>query len=80
VVKQGAEDFLEAAGFRVAVAWGHQRGIDIEAVSAAEVMLLEAKGSALNPPRQVNYFLSALGELLLRMVSTGAAYGAGPAG
>jgi len=49
-VKQGARDFLEGAGFRVTVAWGHQRGIDIEAVSAAEVLLLEAKGSAQNPP------------------------------
>jgi hypothetical protein len=74
-VKQGAGEFLEAAGFRVAVAWGHQRGIDIEAVSAADVVLLEATGSAQNPPRQVNYFLSALGELLQRMASTSAAYG-----
>ena len=62
--KQGVRDFLEAAGFRVTVAWGHQRGIDIEAVSAAEVVLLEAKGSAQNPPQQVNYFLGALGEPL----------------
>jgi len=30
-------------------------------------MLLEAKGSAMNPPQQVNYFLGALGELLQRM-------------
>jgi hypothetical protein len=74
-VKQGVRDFLEAAGFRVTVAWGHQRGIDIEAVSAAEVVLLEAKGSAQNPPQQVNYFLGALGELLQRMTSPSAVYG-----
>lgn len=74
-VKQGVKDFLEGAGFRVTVAWGHQRGIDIEAVSAAEVLLLEAKGSAQNPPQQVNYFLGALGELLQRMTSPGAVYG-----
>jgi hypothetical protein len=59
-VKQGAKEYLEAAGFRVTVAWGRQRGIDVRAESGAEVMLLEAKGSAVNPPQQVNYFLGAL--------------------
>jgi hypothetical protein len=44
-VKQGAKEYLEAAGFRVTVAWGRQRGIDIRAVSGAEVMLLEAKAA-----------------------------------
>jgi hypothetical protein len=74
-VKQGAKEYLEAAGFRVTVAWGRQRGIDIRAVSGAEVMLLEAKGSAVNPPQQVNYFLGALGELLQRMSDASATYG-----
>ncbi len=74
-VKQGARDFLEARGFHVTVAWGHERGIDIEAVSAAEILLLEAKGSAHNPAQQVNYFLGALGELLQRMTESGAVYG-----
>ena len=60
-VKQGAKEYLKAAGFHVTVAWGRQHGIDIRAVSGAEVMLLEAKGSAMNPPQQVNYFLGALG-------------------
>jgi hypothetical protein len=41
----------------------------------AEVLLLEAKGSAQNPPQQVNYFLGALGELLQRMSEPSAAYG-----
>ena len=74
-VKQGAKEYLEAAGFRVTVAWGRQRGIDIRAVSGAEVMLLEAKGSAVNPPQQVNYFLGALGELLQRLSDPAATYG-----
>lgn len=38
-------------------------------------MLLEAKGSAMNPPQQVNYFLGALGELLQRMSDPEATYG-----
>jgi hypothetical protein len=74
-VKQGAKEYLEAAGFRVTVARGRQRGIDIRAVSGAEVMLLEAKGSAVNPPQQVNYLLGALGELLQRMSDPAATYG-----
>ena len=69
------KEYLEAAGFRVTVAWGRQRGTDIRAVSGAEVMLLEAKGSAVNPPQQVNYFLGALGELLQRMSDPAATYG-----
>src|SRR5260370_30815331 len=56
-VKQGAREFLEAAGFHVTVAWGHERGVDIEAIDAAEILVLEAKGSAQNPPQQVYYFL-----------------------
>jgi hypothetical protein len=43
--------------------------------SGAEVMLLEAKGTAVNPPQQVNYFLGALGELLQRMSDASATYG-----
>jgi hypothetical protein len=59
-VKQGVKEFLETAGFHVSVSWGRERGVDIEAVSSAEVLLLEAKGSAQNPPQQVNYFLGSL--------------------
>jgi hypothetical protein len=74
-VKQGAKQFLEEAGFRVSVAWGRERGTDITAVSGTEILVLEAKGSAPNPPQQVNYFLGALGELLQRMTEPSAAYG-----
>jgi hypothetical protein len=38
-------------------------------------MLLEAKGSAVNPPQQVNYFLGTLGELQQRMSDPAATYG-----
>jgi hypothetical protein len=74
-IKQGAKEYLEAAGFSVTVAWGRQRGIDIRAVSGAEVMLLAAKGTAVNPPRQVNCFLCSIGELLQRMSDSAATYG-----
>ena len=74
-VNQGVKEFLEADGFHVTIAWGRDRGIDIEAVSANGILLREAKGSAQNPPQQVNYFLGALGELLQRMTEPSAAYG-----
>ena len=58
-------------GFHVTIAWGRDRGVDIQAVSPSGIVLLEAKGSAQNPPQQVNYFLSALGELLQRIAEPG---------
>jgi hypothetical protein len=71
----GRKGVPRGGGVPVTVAWGRQHGIDIRAVSGAEVMLLEAKGSAMNPPQQVNYFLAALGELLQRMSDPEATYG-----
>jgi len=44
-VKQGAKEYLEAAGFHVTVACGRQHGIDIRAVSGAEVMLRERRAA-----------------------------------
>lgn len=66
-VKAAAKTHLETAGWTVTVAWGRERGIDIEAHRGAERLYLEAKGEAANPPQQVNYFLAALGELVQRL-------------
>lgn len=41
-VKQGAKEYLEASGFSVTVAWGHQRGIDISAVSDPNPRIAQA--------------------------------------
>lgn len=76
-VKQGTKEFLEAEGFHVTIAWGRDRGVDIQAASPSGIVLLEAKGSAQNPPQQVNYFLSALGELLQRIAEPNARYWTG---
>jgi hypothetical protein len=46
-VKTGGQDFLEAAGFRVTVAWAIS-AVSTSKPSAAEVVLLEAKGSVQN--------------------------------
>ena len=64
-------------GTNVRVAWGRQRGIDIEATRSEppDRLVIEAKGEATLQPQQVNYFLGALGELLQRMNDPNARYG-----
>jgi hypothetical protein len=74
-VKVAVKAHLENEGWRVQVAWGRDRGIDIEARLDDQRLLLEAKGEAANPPQQVNYFLGALGELVQRFTDAGARYG-----
>jgi hypothetical protein len=74
-VKTAVKTALEDRGFTVNVAWGHARGVDIEARSDAEHLYIEAKGDAPTPQMQGNYFLGALGELLQRMSDPEAEYG-----
>jgi hypothetical protein len=57
------------------VAWGRERGIDIEAHRPGGRLLIEAKGEAALAPQQVNYFLGAIGELIQRMTDPDAEYG-----
>jgi hypothetical protein len=66
-VKAAVKAWLEAAGWTVVVAWGRQRGIDIDARRGPERLIIEAKGEALPGPQQVNYFLNAFGEIVQRM-------------
>lgn len=74
-VKAAVKAHLEEAGYRVTVAWGRVRGVDIEATRPDSRMLIEAKGSANLQPQQVSYFLGALGELIQRMSDPAARYG-----
>jgi len=73
-VKAAVKQHLEAQGFSVSVAWGRQRGIDIDARRGDERWVVEAKGAAPRGPQQVNYFLGALGELVQRMHDAAARY------
>jgi hypothetical protein len=59
--------WLEADGWKVVVAWGKARGIDIEATRDGKRWIIEAKGSGSLPAMRVNYFLHILGETLQRM-------------
>ncbi len=74
-VKAAVRDHLEGLGYLVQVMWGRERGIDIVATGPTGRLVLEAKGEVASPPQQVNYFLSALGELVQRMDDPNARYG-----
>ena len=68
-IKGAVRHHLASDGYDVRVAWGRQRGIDIEATRSEppDRLVIEAKGEATLQPQQVNYFLGALGELIQRM-------------
>jgi hypothetical protein len=75
-VKSAVLAFLQARGYTdIKVAWGHQRGVDIDARGPDGRLLIEAKGDAPTPQMQGNYFLGTLGELLQRMDDSDASYG-----
>jgi hypothetical protein len=74
-VKFAVKGVLEQRGFSVAVAWGHIRGVDLEATNDRQRLLIEAKGDAATPQQQGAYFLGALGELVQRMIDPDAEYG-----
>lgn len=73
-VKTAVKRHLEADGFTVAVAWGRERGIDVDARRGNNRWVIEAKGGVPRGPQQVNYFLGALGELVQRMEDDTARY------
>lgn len=67
-------DHLTKEGWTVQVAWGHSRGVDINAQRGDEQWLIEVKGPGSRQPMRVNYFLSILGEMLQRMDNPNARY------
>lgn len=52
-IKSAVKSHPEGDGRVVNVAWGRERGIDIQASRGDETLLIEAKGEAANPPQQV---------------------------
>ena len=58
---------LESNGWSLKVAWGRERGIDIEALRGAERWIIECKGTGSLAPMQNNYFVGVIGELMQRM-------------
>ena len=73
-MKKAVQSFLQDEGWHVTVAWGRDRGIDIEAFKQGRHLVIEAKGDASSPQQQANYFLGALGDLAQRMADPQAIY------
>lgn len=66
---------LEALGYAVTIAWGRERGIDIDAIGPGGRLIVEAKGEVPSQPQKTNYFLGSIGELVQRMSDQDAEYG-----
>lgn len=73
-VKRILERWLTGQGWSVSVRYGHERGIDIEAIRNEERWIIEVKGPGSRQPMRVNYFLAVLGETLQRMSDPRAHY------
>jgi hypothetical protein len=73
-VKEHLRKCLEAKGWCPKIAQGKSRGIDIEALREGKRWVIEVKGCGSRDAMRVNYFLTALGELLQRMNDPSAKY------
>jgi hypothetical protein len=73
-VKRLLAHWLEERGWKVKVAWGFVRGIDIDAERDGKRWIIEAKGGGSRPEMRVNYFIAMLGETLQRMSDPAAKY------
>jgi hypothetical protein len=73
-VKETLARRLRSDGWVVEVHPGKEHGVDIEARRAPETWRIEVKGPGTRAAMRVNYFLSALGEILQRMDDPAARY------
>ena len=73
-IKAVLKDWLENQGWQTQIAWGKERGVDIEAIRGDQRWLIEVKGPGSRNAMRVNYFLAILGELLQRINDPTARY------
>ena len=73
-LKKILKNHLEQEGWKVEVAWGNKKGVDINAYRNNKRWIIEAKGCGSRSAMRVNYFISVLGELLQRMNDDNAIY------
>ena len=66
--------WLEKDGWSSKIAWGKERGIDIDASRNSERWIIEVKGIGSRSEMRVNYFIGMLGETLQRMSDPSAKY------
>lgn len=74
-VKAANKSALEARSYEVVVHWGQKTGCDIEAKLGSSKIVVEAKGEGSRRQMLGNYFLQALGQIILRMEDSNAEYG-----
>ncbi|MEX1248175.1 MAG: hypothetical protein WEA61_06790 [Anaerolineales bacterium] len=73
-VKATVKTWLEKDGWEVHVAWGHERGADIESRREGQRWIVEVKGRGRHEQMNANYFLSILGQIIQRMDDPAARY------
>ena len=73
-VKHILNNMLQKEGWNTKVAWGHNRGIDIDATKNDKRWVIEVKGPGSRPEMRNNYFIGILGEMLQRMDDENARY------
>lgn len=73
-IKSILNNYLVSDGWDVKVAWGHQKGIDIDATKENKRWIIEVKGPGTRQAMRVNYFIAILGEILQRMDDVDARY------
>ncbi len=74
-VKRAVEAWLAAKGWKVKVAWGGSRGVDITATKENQpTWIIEVKGEGAHDQAQGNYFIAILGQILQRMEDVDAIY------
>lgn len=73
-VKAILETWLTERGWTCKIAWGRERGIDIDASNGDRHWVIEVKGCGSRNAMRVNYFIATLGETLQRMDDPAARY------
>jgi len=66
-IKRKLAKHLKSKGWKVEVAYGRKKGIDIMAMKGSNRWVIEVKGSGSLHPMRNNYFIAVLGEMLQRM-------------
>ena len=59
-LKSSLVAWLNNQGWTARVAWGHERGIDIDAIRGTERWVIEVKGRGSINPMRANYFLGTI--------------------
>jgi hypothetical protein len=76
-LKHHLREWFRANSWEAVVAWGHERGVDIDSGRDGKRWIVEVKGIGSRPEMRVNYFIGVLGETLQRMNDPASKYSIG---